>query len=359
MNTILLIISFMAFSTILSANDNRIPLDAHLHYWPEHDEFLGIQPYTCEPTFEIRNGVRYQVSSCDMEGDDTWTTNYLDLLKDNNVKTAFLISPSFTMRNRDIDLSGEDFSDTWSFQEKYIPVMDKQVSDISQKYPGRFIGFCGLNYTWTPSSAEKRVKECLDLPGMKGIKMHSFSTTKELPLRVEKVEKVIDATLNKVKAKKPIILWHIKPTLENNKEIDILFQMALKYPDSKFIIAHSMYRASSIEYLLSLEKRYGKRLENLFLETSAAEPKKLKDSWVNFGLDRVLYGSDNFNSNDISYRQFQNSGLTEGEIYQIENIASKRVLEGINIDDSERELMKESLINSGRALSIKVKVLKE
>ena len=247
---------------------------------------------------------------------------------------------------KSLNFEEDPILETWQFQPKYIPIMDKRISHITQENPGRFIGLCGLNYTWKPADAVKRVGDCLNLPGMKGIKMHSFSTTDELPLRVERVESVIDATLKKVKDKKPIVLWHIKPTEENHKEIDILFEMALKYHSIKFVIAHSMYSPKSIEYLLFLEKKHGKKLENLFLETSAADPKKLKDSWIKFGLDRVLYGSDNMNSNDISYREFINSGLAGDELDTIEKVASKRVLEGLNIDDGDRDLIKENDIDS-------------
>jgi predicted TIM-barrel fold metal-dependent hydrolase len=354
-------IFLIIYSSIVIAKDNKLPLDAHLHYWPEDDQFLGIKQEPCEDKYEIINGIRRSVSTCVREEDDEWLTNYQNFIKDDKVQTAFLISPSFTMKHRKspIDIEGTNLSESWKFQKKYISIMDKQTSDITQKYPGRFIGFCGLNYTWEPTDAVKRVKNCLNLPGMKGIKMHSFSTTDELSLRVEKVQKVIEKTLSEVSKEKPIVLWHIKPVVDNHAEITVLFTMALKYPEIKFIIAHSMYGEKNIHYLLSLEDRNGKRLENLFLETSASDPNSLKDAWIDFGLDRVLYGSDNMNSNDLSYRQFLDSGLSQKERYSVTHNSSKSIFHGLNIFNAERERGKEIKNNIQGTTHITSKVIKE
>lgn len=340
-----------SFSTF--SGEKQLPLDAHLHYFPEHDGFLGMKEESCVETYQMIERVKFLESGCTDSQDETQAQiTYKDFVNSNKIKTAFLVSPSFH-----IEKKSEAFSTAlvWAADEKYISLMDAKTSEITQQYPGRFIGLCGLNYTWDTEDGVSRVNKCLSMPGMKGIKMHSFTTNEDSPLGSEKSQVLVDKTLESVSNKKPIVLWHIKPCGNDNSkpcntnEIEFLFQMARKYPGISFVVAHSMYDSKDVEILMSLEQQSGSRLENLFLETSEADPTMMKVVWKKFGLDRVLFGSDNYSLNDHSLNNLEkNSGLSDEELAVLEYVSTNNLFKqaGINIDDGDRAFSEKSSVHS-------------
>lgn len=314
-----------------------MPLDAHFHYFPDHDKFRGIRLPTCEENMAMAREDGYEISC----GNDVDVT-FQDFVNGSRFRTALLISPSFDVKRDAFKGSPRPphFGYAWKGDESIIAALDEQTSQITQKHPGRFIGLCGLNYGWRPADAVTRVEHCLSLPGMHGIKMHSYSAPDDQPLRFHQSSAVIDQVLTQVEAKKPIILWHIKeewsshcPNQEPSatcgyEEIDILYQMAKKYPRAVFLAAHSLYSGEAVDRLRSLELRDGKRLENLFVETSEAEPEKMAAAWINFGLDRVVIGTDNANLGDRAVERLRSAfGLDQAQLRQVTELSPRRLLQ--------------------------------
>ena len=319
----LALLLILLISTNLMASEYSIPLDAHYHYNLTTDQIDGNIAEECNP------------SHCEPD------LTYKDFLASREVKTALLISDSYNFDKNNFDdkeNGEEDIHPLYRYtnKESLIPIVDKRVSQITQDYPDRFIGICGLNYGWEIKDAIKRVQYCLSLPGMKGIKLHSYPSKDQIFLKEKKAKSLIVNSFESIKEKSPIILWHIfhnnnlhcekdSPSNCGREEIDFLFKMANQYKNFTFIIAHSMYSVKAIDYLINLEKEQGKR-KNIYLETSEANSNEsLGKAWVRFGLDRILYGSDTFH---WSRADFHNkSGLNKAQIKQIEQTNGKVFLE--------------------------------
>ena len=331
---------FLLFSILSYAEEKSALLDVHLHYWPEHDGFMEIEKEKCTPTvYDVIDGVEFFTSCSDGTDEKYDQTTYKEFLNSKNVKFAFLISPSFHISKSDTPTIPERM---WSQDETNIPKMDARISELVQSHPDRLIGFCGMNYSWQTEESIARVNSCLQLPGMKGIKMHSYTADDKHQLKDS--QESVDKVLASVENKKPFILWHIKPCGEDYKncdlnEVNFVYEMAKRYPHILFIIAHSMYEPEAVQLLIDREKQDGVRLSNLFLETSEGDPKKMKQAWDDFGLDRLLFGSDNFNVNDHAFNKLnKESNFSEEELELIKNLNPKKLLEhgDASINDDER-----------------------
>lgn len=131
---------------------SKIKLDAHLHYFFEHDGFNGQRDNTCT----ISDGSKVFCRDVYLY--------YQEWLSLSEVNTAFLLSPSFE-------------KNSFQANKSLIENGNERTSFLVQKYCGRFIGFCGFNHGWKDSSLGSVVdslERCLNLPGMDGIKIHDF-----------------------------------------------------------------------------------------------------------------------------------------------------------------------------------------
>lgn len=357
------IFTFSIFFSLLGfAQTDKISLDVHLHYFPEHDEYLGIKEAPCEDQwaeFTNSNGkvFRYKSLDCsESSTDENDMLTYHNFLKDDQAETAFLISPSFDVRKEGETEIHKDHKHGpkdvyWNKNENLITPFDKHTSNLTQKYPGKFIGICGLNYSWEKDEAVKRVSDCLKLPGMKGLKIHFYANKNKELLRENSAQETVEKTFEAISDFNPVILWHIDSELPTDCETDPLkncefneiayiFSLAKKYPNMNFILAHSMYKPEKVDFLLSLEKRSGVKLDNLFLETSATNHTEMMGAWKRFGLERVLFGSDNFNYNNNAINNFKNA-FSKEEVELIGNLNPERLLQKIGrkeVDNSERGL---------------------
>jgi hypothetical protein len=89
---------------------------------------------------------------------------YEEVLNNPMVAHSFVLSDTF--RKDDNDLTRSE--------------LHLEASRVVSKYPGRLTGFCGLNLTW--SDGGEILRECLDLPGMSGVKIHDYSLPKDFSL---------------------------------------------------------------------------------------------------------------------------------------------------------------------------------
>lgn len=233
----------------------------------------------------------------------------LQFLKSNMFQHAILISPTYGYWNGRKTDKGYEFLSS----ERSLRSIELDVSRFIQKYPNRFVGACGLNLRW--SDPIKNLKTCLNLPGMKGIKIHSEDSgiLVNTPSRFRKISDIFD----KVHSQKPFVIWHLHTDddeletseLIKKSELAAVYQLAKKHSDITFILAHSLYSAKAVELWHSWEMNdTNKPLPNVFIEIStyyANIALFLEDeavsAWRNFGMSRVLFGSDiSDNYNDKS-----------------------------------------------------------
>lgn len=208
------------FSLLGFAETAKVSLDAHLHYFPEHDNFLGIEEPPCQDQwsqFTTSSGkvLRFKSIDCAKQTGNGWDkSTYQNFLESEQVATAFLISPSYKIKyNRSSEAYHEQepgrehdhsvSNSLWSKNEKFIPVMDKRVSAIAQNHPGKFIGLCGFNYSWSKEKAAKRVSDCLKLPGMKGVKIHFHANKDKELLKTGRAQAAVEETLKAISKSKP------------------------------------------------------------------------------------------------------------------------------------------------------------
>lgn len=210
-----------------------------------------------------------------------------NFLKMNRFQRAILISPTYGIwRSRQTD---PEFQ--WVRNEKLIPLINKQVSDATVANAGRFIGACGLTLHW--ENPVQKLVPCLNLPNMKGIKIHSEDSN----MSIDSVKNFrrMDQIFLTVESKRPFVLWHINP----EREVAALYKLAKKHPKITFLIAHSMYSAQALQDWHAMEVKDGRRLNNVWIEISTyyqnAAGALFEDvtvGWRAFGMDRVLFGSD-------------------------------------------------------------------
>ncbi|MBC77525.1 MAG: hypothetical protein CME64_16090 [Halobacteriovoraceae bacterium] len=346
--TVSILFSFFSF-----AQTAKISLDAHLHYFPEHDGFLGIAEPPCEDVWaEVIESdgemFRYKAIDCSQQSiDEMDMLSYKDFIKDDQVQTALLISPSFDIRKESKTGNHEGHNHGpknvhWNKNENLITPFDQRTSELTQKHPGKFIGICGLNYSWEKDDAVKRVSDCLNLPGMKGLKIHFYANENKELLRQSNAQEVVEETFKVISKNNPVILWHIDTEVPEGEfnEIKYVFSLAKKYPNMNFVLAHSMSEPQKVDYLLGLEKKHGAKLKNLYLETSAADHDEMMDAWKRFGLERVLFGSDNFNYNNNAINKFKKA-FSKDEVNLIGNLNPESLLRKIGrneVDNSDRTI---------------------
>jgi predicted TIM-barrel fold metal-dependent hydrolase len=326
---LLLILIILSFA--VSAAERPITLDAHLHYYPEDDGFISKLPKP-EPEYDIIDGLKF----CNNCGEGIIDQlSYKEIVDKDHVKMAFLISPSFHIDQHAYSKSIPE----WRRDLKYVPVMNKRVSDIIQKSPGKYIGLCGFNAEWEPDFSSQAVSSCMKLPGMKGLKIHSYLGLVTSPEKQKTLKTILDHNFKKGPG---VILWHLK----EESELDFLLSLLKDYPETKFVIAHSMYDPALVNKILEKEKSEG-RFNNLYLETSAADPSKMKKSWSDFGMDRILYGSDNLIK---SYdEQIKGDIFSSEELEQVLNINAQKILTYLGhpaVDDSDRSIKIDKKVSS-------------
>ncbi|MBK7842486.1 MAG: amidohydrolase family protein [Bdellovibrionales bacterium] len=203
-------------------------------------------------------------------------------------------------------------------------MFNQKTAELIRKHPDRLMGLCGLGHNW--SDGAEITSMCLKNEGMIGIKLRISDDDSIERLTVSSIFNNVVRSIRKNRNKIRMILIHMpgnypwvaaNPTLHsaevrNNeyskdvKEIEKLIELGHLFPEIQFVVAHSQ---SSYELVDELSKRLKLRnLRNFWLETSTAlttldsdryKPidekdswRKYAESWKRFGIDRVLFGSD-------------------------------------------------------------------
>lgn len=214
-----------------------------------------------------------------------------------DLQGGIVLSPTF---NLNLELP---FSDLMLLNEE----MSKQLKK-SQK----LIGLCGVDIH--REQAVALAKACLELEGFSGIKLRNFSLDPEdYGGDRSRLDRFIEI-LKLVEARHGIVLAHFSGPV-GESEIDrgrngsaekakYFYEILSKFKNVKFIVAHSgMYSFIGLNGIRELARLNNKRHAQIYLEISSsfdmAEARndqgfqnKLISAWKDYGVDRILYGSD-------------------------------------------------------------------
>lgn len=247
-------------------------------------------------------------------------------LKQNRFDQAFLISPSYLIA----DIPKDSHSTEDDRNESLIPKINQEVSDYIIRHPGRFIGLCGLHMAW--KNPAQKIVECLRLPGMRGIKLHSNNSGiyAHIPENREKLE----TTLRAATQFRPFVLWH----LGVNEELRVVYELAREFPEIIFIIAHVGSGVYHFEDLSARIRNEG-RPQNLWSEVSLSWDTQYGQDMAEWGFrrlrtlgfDQMVFGSDI--SDDPSER-----GLGWLDVFETSTLLSDSEKKTILVDNPKRLL---------------------
>lgn len=237
-------------------------------------------------------------------------------------KKAILVSPAYI-----VDPYVDFFNGNLSLRQAY----NKKTSEIVSSLPSRLIGLCGLGYQW--EDGMEVVKECLNLPGMAGVKIRIVDDYNLDRLSTPFILDNITRTLHKNKETIRLVLIHMpgifaenavrqsypkeqldKELKADSDDIKKLVELARQFPKIQFVVAHSFYSYQLVNILADQKNKY--QLDNVWLDVSQSlthgDPEhsvpgyqktswlRFANSWRNFGIDKVLFGSDqNFGATGV------------------------------------------------------------
>lgn len=238
-------------------------------------------------------------------------------------KQGILISDAFIPEYN----SNGSIPNTHPFEKNRSAAAQVKQSD------GKLFGLCGADLR--ANEYLQVVEECLTLPGMIGVKLHFAATDIFLSKALAGTDRYFERTANIAKIlgrKGGIILIHFNRTTPqpadstdtrtgNPEETTALLNLAFDYPKVKFVIAHSgLFQAIGLQGIKQIGDAFKdlKHLRNIYLDTAAAlgyaswkqlgenrfdaeptmwkENTDLTEAWKAFGLEYILYGSDEPNT---------------------------------------------------------------
>ncbi len=182
------------------------------------------------------------------------------------------------------------------------PENDWVASQVA-KYSQRLVGFCGINPGYENAASE--VDRCLEQPGMVGVKLHLDGSVFDLT-DAENVE-ALSAVFDRIEANDAPVLIHASDHFGlplNGEAFTNLGAVITAHPSVRITHAHCAgnFDDQSIELWLRVHNSgYG---DNAFVDISAClayyshAPLATRELMVwrlrNWGIERVLFGSDYF-----------------------------------------------------------------
>ncbi len=278
----------------------RISLDTHVHYQTKGN---------LEPMTYRARAVTPQESRQHFES----------VANQPNLERFFLLSEAYLE------------SDLAAAKQRNIDIL--AVSKNSAKA----IPVCGISVKY--DFYQEVLQHCLSLE-LRGLKIHLGNEQALLDGMV--LSRIIDIAIHLPTQQKTFILTHFYySTTDENKNVEQtqnLIALSQKFPNIQFIIAHAgTGNPKMIEDIATFYQQNPSMLKNIYLETSTLfdsfhkvnnefityegySLKYYRELFYNFGLDRVLYGSDTFVTNPVNQREIDfltNSGFTTYEQDQI------------------------------------------
>ena len=229
-----------------------IALDAHRHFTEYYDE---PDSWDDAPIPELKDPARI---AADMAA--------------SGVQHSFLLSPSYWMGSKD--------PNRWAINE--------ELSAAAAARPDLFTGFCGVHLAW--DDREDFTRRCLELPGMRGLKLNLFWHKHSLtsPFWRDRLDGVLRAS-----PRLGAVLIHAalegKSPRAARAEARELAALARRHPRLVVIVAHAARGRAEVL------RELGGGPANLLTEISVFEsysPEAFAASLREFGTDRVLFGVD-------------------------------------------------------------------
>lgn len=182
------------------------------------------------------------------------------------------------------------------------PENDTVAAEIA-KYPDRLIGFCGINPLYDTAVAE--VDRCLALPGMKGVKLHleasGIDTTNADHVAA------LSAVFDRVEEHDAPVLMHVSDPFGLplvGEGLANVAQILEAHPSTRVVHAHCAGNVDDQSIELWMRVGGSGYRDNAFVDVSACldyfsdAPMATRELMVwrfrNWGIDRVLFGSDYF-----------------------------------------------------------------
>jgi predicted TIM-barrel fold metal-dependent hydrolase len=186
-----------------------------------------------------------------------------------------------------MDKLGIDQAVTWPHVSYTRQVSDdnRAIGEAAKKYPGRILGFGGLNPMLGKQEAMDELKRCVEEYGVRGFKLNGardgyYNDDKELAIPL--IEKIADRGLTLAfhsGANDPI---HSHPYLVAN--------VAKAFPELTIIMVHM--GGAAIPGLYEDAIRVARDCPNVTLVGSEADPKAIIRAIRELGPARVCFGSD-------------------------------------------------------------------
>ena len=153
------------------------------------------------------------------------------------------------------------------------------IADFVRRYPDRLIGFACIVPRWYKTSVQEVERAVADL-NMKGLKLHPAATSwhANSPLVYPVVEKAIELGL-------PMLFHSGRDEYSHPHNLG---ELAKKYPDATFIMAH-IGEEAIIEGI-----EVARQCHNVYLDTAGSYNlyRILHQAIDRVGEDRILFGSD-------------------------------------------------------------------
>ena len=279
--------TFVSFKTWSSEKPTKAYLDSHLHVF-----FNGF--------------------------DDTamtkLTSQFQEFLNSGRIQKALVLSPAYLADHR-----------SKSFKLHLRELYNEKTADLVAKYPNHLLGLCGLNHMW--GDGPEVIEKCLQRKEMIGIKLHIVDDNDVERLTVPSIYDNVIRSVEENRSQVRVILIHMPGTYAEASrwpqfhskgetdqafkrdvaDLDKLVDIGKKFPEIQIVVAHSLNQWELVNELS--QRIHSNKLKNFWLETSTYQLhrmnpetqyndwKRYATSWRRFGMNRILFGSDQFLGN--------------------------------------------------------------
>ncbi len=154
-----------------------------------------------------------------------------------------------------------------------------QVIEAVKRYPDRFMGYVTINPHY-PEEIVEELDRCFSVEGMKAIKVHpEYHQCSIDDSNYQDVYEYADAN------KLPVLshVWGLS-------QVEIINNLAKKYPNAIFIMGHGGAKAKAMEYAIEVMKKR----ENTVIDIAISASPQGNIEWLvdQIGSKRLLFGSD-------------------------------------------------------------------
>ena len=164
----------------------------------------------------------------------------------------------------------------------------EEVVDLMKQYPGRFIGFAGINFFASITNELRDMEEAVKKYGFKGVYLHTYGY--RIPLN-HRLCYPVYAKAEELGIPVSMQVGHSAEHMPNEMGRPIhLDDIALDFPDLNIVASHTGW--PWCEELISIAWKH----ENVYMDISAHQPQYLEPSVIQFmktrGRSKVIWGTN-------------------------------------------------------------------